>query len=258
MEFLKSNLINTTTQIAVTNNTTVVANIFNRDPFYQYYTDGLNNDLTTGSITITFAATTSVSRIALIDTNVKDFTIFYNGLTANAFTLVNQNTTTSSFTGNTDENVYLRFATVAVSSITIDMKKTITANQDKILGLFYISDLYYTLAQIPKADGYKPNLAPKQIVHTLSDGGTRIHNVRNKFNLNIELYYLSQSDVTSIRTIYDLQGAFQFSAFGTSTGWTNPVFFECVWTGPFSFYEYSDNATAAGFDGKIILKETPI
>ena len=64
MEFLKTNLINTTTQIAVTNNTTVVSNIFNRDSFYQYYTDGLNNDLTTGSITITFSATTPVSRIA--------------------------------------------------------------------------------------------------------------------------------------------------------------------------------------------------
>lgn len=136
MEFLKTNLINTTTQISLTNNTAVVSNIFNRDRFYQYYTDGLNNDLTTGSITITFSATTPISRIALIDTNVKDFSIFYNGSTANSFTLVDQNTTTSSFTGNTSDNVMLRFATIQCSSVTIDLKKTIVADQEKILGLF--------------------------------------------------------------------------------------------------------------------------
>lgn len=258
MEFLKTNLINTTTQISLTNNTTVVSNIFNRDPFYQYYTDGLNNDLTTGSITITFSATTPVSRIALIDTNVKNFTIFYNGATANTFTLTNQNTTTSSFTGNTDENLMLRFATIQCSSITIDLKKTITADQEKILGLFYVSDLIYTLGKIPNAAGYKPSLAPKQIVHTLSDGGTRIHNVRNKFSLGIDLDYLSSTEVTSIRDVYDRQDGFQFSAFATSTGWINPVFFECVWTGPFGFYEYSDDASSSGFSGKINLKETPI
>lgn len=257
MDFLKTNLINTTTQIAVTNNTTVVSNIFNRDSFYQYYTDGLNNDLTTGSITITFAATTAVSRIALIDTNVKDFTIFYNGLTANAFTLVSQDTITSSFTGNTNENLMLRFATIQCSSITIDLKKTMTANQEKVLGLLYFSDLIYTLGKIPNSSGYKPSLNPKQIVHALSDGGTRIHNVRSKFSLNIDLDYLSSTEVTSIRDVYDRQDGFQFTAFGTSTGWVNPVFFECVWTGPFSFYEYSGDAISSGFSGKINLKETP-
>lgn len=257
MEFLKTNLINTTTQISLTNNTAVVSNIFNRDRFYQYYTDGLNNDLTTGSITITFSATTPISRIALIDTNVKDFSIFYNGSTANSFTLVDQNTTTSSFTGNTSDNVMLRFATIQCSSVTIDLKKTIVADQEKILGLFYVSDLINTLGKIPNSKGFKPSLAPKQIVHAMSDGGTRIHNIRNKFSLSIDLDYLDSSEVTSIRDVYDRQDGFQFSAFGTSTGWINPVFFECVWTGPFNFYEYSDDALSSGFSGKISLKETP-
>lgn len=258
MEFLKTNLINTTTQISVTNNTTVVSNIFNRDSFYQYYTDGLNNDLTTGSITITFSATTPVSRIALIDTNIKDFTIFYNGLTANSFTLSDQNTTTSSFTGNTSDNVYLRFSTVQCSSVTIDLKKTMTADQEKILGLFFISDLYYTLGKIPNSGGYKPSSIPKQIVHNLSDGGTRIHNVRNKFSLSIDLDYLTSTEVTSLRDVFDQHGGFNFSAFGTSTGWVNPVFFESVWIGPFNFYEYSGDAISSGFSGKLNLKETAV
>jgi hypothetical protein len=258
MEFLKANLINTTTQLSVTNNTTVVANIFNRDKFYQYYTDGLNNDLTTGSITVTFDATTNVSRIALIDTNVKNFNIFYNGVTANTFALSSQATTTSQFTGNADSNVYLRFPTTAVSSITIDLKKTITADQEKFLGVLFVSDLLYTMGQIPNSGGYKPNLSPKQIVHLLSDGGSRVHNVRKKFNLNIDLDYVPETMVSSLRTIYDLEAPFQFSAFGTSTSWKNPVFFESVWPGDFRFYEFTDDAIGSGFSGKINLKETPL
>jgi hypothetical protein len=258
MEFLKSNLINTTTQISVTNNTGVSSNIFNRDDFYQYYTDGLANDATTGSVTITFGATTNVSRIALIDTNLKGFTVFYNGSTANTFALSSQNTTTSDFTGNTNENVYLRFPTTAVSSITIDMKTTQTANQEKVVGLFFVSDLLYTLGKIPNSGGYNPKKVPKQVVHTLSDGGTRIHNVREKFNLTISLDYMESSDVTSLKDVKDLQDGFQFAAFATSTGWVNPVFFEAVWTGAFDFYEYSNDALSSGFSGKINLKETPV
>ena len=257
MEFLKTNLINTTTQISVNSNTTVVSNLFNRDPFYQYYSDGLNNDSTTASITITFGETTPVSRIGLIDTNIKEFDIFYNGATANAFSLTDQATTTSQFTGNADSDVYLRFATIMVSSITIDMKKTISANLEKVLGLFYVADSYYSFGKIPNAGGYKPKKVPKQIVHTLSDGGTRIHTVRSKFDLPIQLDYLTDSEVTSIRDVYDLQDSFQFCAFGTSTGWKNPVFFECVWIGAFDFFEYSDDASASGFSGSIKLKETP-
>lgn len=258
MEFIKANLINTTTQISVTNNTALSSNLFNRDQFYQYYTDSLNSDLVTASVTINFGASTNVSRIALIDTNIKGFNIFYNGVTANAFSLVSQNTTTSQYTGNTDTNLLLRFATIAVSSITIDMKTTQTANQEKVLGLFFISDLLYTLGKVPNASGYKAKSVPKQIVHTLSDGGTRINNTRKKFDLSIQLDYLQSDEVTSLRSVYDLGTAFNFAAFGTSTGWTNPVFFEGVWPGAFDFYEYSDNAISSGFGGQIRIKETPI
>ena len=33
--------------------------------------------------------------------------------------------------------------------------------------------------------------------------------------------------------------------------------FECVWTGTFDFYEFSDDASVSGFSGKIVLRETP-
>lgn len=243
--------------ITVNNNTGLSSNLFNRDQYYQYYTDSLNSDVLTSSITITFGATTNVSAIALMDTNVKEFDIFYNGATANSFTLVSQATTTSKFTGNADSNVLLRFATIAVSSITFDLKKTITANQEKVLGLLHISELIYTMGKVPNSGNYKPSLVSKQIVHNLSDGGVRINKVRNKFDLPINLDYLSSSEVSSLRAVYDLGTSFNFEAFGTSTGWVNPVFFEAVWIGDFKFYEYSDDAISSGFSGSIKLKETP-
>jgi hypothetical protein len=257
MEFYKANFLNTTTMLTMTNNTAVASNLFNRDPYYQFYTSGLNSDLSSGTITITFDAATYISRIALMDINLKDYRIYYNGVTASTLTLVNQHTTASNFSENTDANVVLKFATISVNSISLQMNKTQVANQEKIVGLFYVGDMYYSMNVIPNAGAFKPNLFSKEVVHNLSDGGVRVHRVRKKFQINMDLDYLQSSDVSSLRTIYNLNDPFQFAAFPTSTGWTNPVFFESVWTGDWRFYEYSDNAAASGFSGKVQLRETP-
>lgn len=257
VEFNKANLLNTTTQIAVNSNTSTASALFNRDPLYQYFTENLNNDLTTAAITITFDATTPVSRIALIDTNFKEFSIFYNGATASTFNLVGGDTSVSSYTGNADENKFFRFSTVQCSSITINAKKTITANQEKILGNLVISDLIMELTMIPSAKSYKPKLNPKQIVHKLSDGGTRIHNVRRKWDFSFSLDFMSESQRDSLfENVYDAGVPFNFVPFGTATAWDS-LCVESVWDGPFDFYEYSDNAARSGYSGKVSLKETP-
>lgn len=256
MEFLRVNYLTTSTQIAVNSNTSTASNLFSKDPFFQYFSEGLNDDNTTSSITITFDATTMVSRIALMDTNAKAFMLYYNGSTSNTFALQDANTTSSAYAGNADENIYFRFPTTACTSITLETKATQTANQEKRLGQLVISDLYFRMSHIPNASGYKPSRTPKQIVHRLSDGGTRVHNVRKKWEIDIRLKHLNQSDRDSLKEIYDLQDAFIFSVFGTATGWDG-ILFEAVWPGEFDFYEFSDDAIAAGFSGKISLRETP-
>lgn len=258
MEFLKANLLNTTTQISVNSNTTTAENLINRDPIYQYYSLDFANDLTTTTIQITFDQTTAVSRIALFDTNFKEFTIYYNGSTANTFSLTNSDTTSSNYTANSDTNKFFRFSTIQCSSITIDAKKTITANQEKILGNLLISDLYFDLTteRKPSAKNYKPKLKTKQIVHTLADGGTRIHNIKKKWDLDFSLEYISQSTRDSLYSIYSLNREFNFCPFGTATSWDG-ICFEAVWDGEFGFYEFADNPTSAGFSGKVSLKETP-
>lgn len=256
MEFIKANLLNTTTQITVNSNTDTADNLFNPDPLYQYFSDGLNNDLTTAAITITFDTTTPVSRIALVDMNFKEFSIFYNGATANTFSITGGDTSVSSYTGNADENKYFRFSTVQCSSITINAKKTITADQEKLLGKLLISDLNLTLTLIPSAKSYKPKIVPKQIVHKLSDGGTRIHNIKQKWSFDFSLDFVNTTQRDSLFDIYNSGDPFNFVPFGTATSW-DAICPEVVWDGPFSFYEYSDNASVSGFSGKVTLKETP-
>lgn len=254
MEFLYANFLNTTTQMTVSSNTVTAEYLFTADPNLQYYTDGFNNDNTTASITITFDTTTNVSRIVLRDINLKEFRLFYNGATANSFNFTNA-TSTSYWTTNSSTAMYLRCATTAVSSITIDMKSTITANSEKVLGFMAITDTYYSMDRIPDADGFKPTLLRKQVVHELSDGGSRVHNISQKTAVNIKMDYVSATQRESLRDIFNLDVPFGFCPFGTSTGW-DEMYFDAVWTGAFEFYEYTDNAAASGFSGTIRLKET--
>lgn len=257
MEFLKQNYINTTTQISVNSNTSTSLNLYNSDIFYQYYSDGLNSDLTTSSIVISFTETTLVSRISLIDTNAKQFRLFYNGLTANAFSLTTTgSTTTSSWSTNSETNLYLRSTPVYCTSVSLEITTTQTADQEKRVGQFILSDIYSSLTQIPNSSGYDPKLNVKQIVHTLSDGGIRIHNVRKKWSVDLKLDYIDSTQRTNLKTIYDLLTPFMFCPFGTTTSWDG-ILFNCVWTGSFDFYEYSDNAASSGFSGSIRLRETP-
>lgn len=257
IEFVSANILNTTTMITVNSNTSTASNLFNRDPLYQYYSSGLNNDATTSTITIAFGSTTPVSRIALLGINYKEFRIYYNGATANTFSLSNADTTVSNYTTNADEDKYFRFSTIQCTSITIDAKTTQTVNQEKVISLLNISDLQLELTQTPSAQAYKPKIQPKQIVHKLSDGGTRIHNVRKKWEVAFSLDYVSESQRDSLLEIYNSESEINFCPFGTATGWDG-IFFEAVWDGSFPFYEYSDNAASSGFSGKVSLKETPI
>lgn len=256
MEFLSQNLINTTTQITVTSNTEREQYLFNPDPYFQYYTEDYADDSLTASVVITFDATTSVSRMALIDTNLKEFSIFYNGATASTFNFSGA-TTSSSFTSNSQTSMFLRSDTaVNCTSITIDMKKTITAHEEKRIGFLYIGTSIYELSRTPSSSGYKPKVIPKQVVHALSDGGVRINRIRNKWSTTIKFDHIELAERNELRAIYDRVDPFYFCAFGTYTAWDG-IMFEANWTNDFDFYEYSDDAASAGFSGDINLKETP-
>lgn len=255
MDFNLRNFINTTTAITVSTNDVLKENLINPDLNFQYFSGGDDSDLTTTSITINFGSTTNVSRIALLNHNFKDYTIFYNGVTTNTFPLNSGDTTTTDYSSNSESSQYFSFNTTAVSSVTIDATGTITPNAEKFISLFYISDCYFTFDRIPSAQSYKPIIDAKQIIHKMGDGGTKIHNIDFKRSIDIKYKYLSLDQQQQLKTLYDIDDAFYFCLFPTSTGW-DKIFFEANWIGGFDFERYSDNAATAGFSGTIKLRET--
>jgi hypothetical protein len=257
MEFLKPNYLDTTSALVVNNATDRGSYLFDRDVTFQYVSNGMNNDATTVSIRVNFNETLPVSRIALVEHNLKAFTIFYNGSTANTFALTSSGSTvTSDFATNSETSHFLRANTVYCTSVTLELKSTIVANQEKAIGFLVISDPHVVLDRPPPAKGYKISIDPQDTVHKLSDGGTRIQNIADKYSAQLSYSFLSTSERNSLKALYDRHQEFLFCAFGTTTGW-DEVLFPCVWTGNFDFFQFSDNAATAGFSGKINLLETP-
>lgn len=256
MEFLESNFLNTTTQAVVNSGTDTVSNLFDRDIRFQYQSSGLNNDSTFATIRINFNETMTVNRLALVEHNLKEFNIYYNGVTANSFVLSGGSTVSSSFITNSSTALYMRATSVAATSVSIDMKSTIVANAEKAIGFLVLSGLKLQVERDPSAKGYDPRLDPMEVVHTLSDGGTRVQNVSDKFKVKISYQYLSQTSRDSLKSIWSEHDEFMFSPFGTMSSWDG-ILFPCVWTGDFEFYKFSDDAANTGFSGKISLLETP-
>ena len=257
MELLRANFVNTTTQITVNDNTATAGYIFISDIRFQYSSVNFGNDLTTVSMTISFAETTTVDRIALVGHNLKSFTAFYNGATASTFALTSGDTTVSDYSTNSATSHFFRCTPVDCTSVTFNFKSTITPNQNKYLGYLVISEMLTDFdGRVPSAANYTPEITTRSIVHRLSDGGTRVQTLEDKWSAELGFDFVTTSVRDSLRTIFDEHEDLVFCPFGTTTAW-DTVIFPCVWVGNFDFYRFSDNAADSGFSGSIRLSETP-
>jgi hypothetical protein len=256
MELIRANYANTTTQFVVNDNTASVSNILIPDTRYQFYSANFANDSTTVTMRINFDSTQTVDRILISGHNLKSFTIYYNGATASTFAILNGNTTVSNYTSNSDTSQYFTVTPVACTSVSIDMKSTIVANQNKYVGWLVLSELLTDFGgRRPSAENYEPINNPKSVRHELSDGGNRIHSIDDKWSVNLAYDYLTQTVRDDLADIYDNKEEMIFQSLGTATGWDGFAF-PCVWDGPFSFYRYSTNNSVAGFSGSLTLLET--
>lgn len=258
MEFLYPNYINTTTQISVDSNTGVTYYLMVRNTEFQYASEQFNDDLTTTTITINFDSTQTVSRIALIEHNIKDYTVFYNGATANTFALsTTSDTTTTNYSANSGTSQYFKVTPVACTSVTFDLSKTMLPDNEKAIGYMYIGNQLLDFDRIPSASDYTPRINPKQVVHQLSDGSQRLQTLDKKFSASIKLKHITQSFRDSLYSVYNTQSDFMFVEFGTTTGW-NEIMYSVIWPGKFEFFKYSDNFVAAGYSGSIVLSESSL
>ena len=255
MEFLKPNLINTTSSIVVDNNTITSGYVLDRDLTFQYVTEGRDDDSTSATMTLNFDETTTLNRMAIMGHNLKAYTVYYNGNTATTLSLTSGPTVASDYSSNSETSQYLQFNDINCTSVSIQLKSTIEADNEKALGYVMLSEQKLDFSRIPPANGYRPRITPDQVVHKLADGGTRIHTTGKKFSVQIKYKNLDETFTNSLRDLYDEYSSVIYVAFGTATAW-DKILHDVVWPGKFEFLRYSDNAVEAGRTGSIDLRET--
>lgn len=215
-------------------------------------TENAGTDATTAALRIVFETTKTVSQVILLGINLKDFSVHPNTTTSNFTPAISETTNSATslyYSVNTD---------TTIKEIVISMDSTQIADQEKSVGEFIVTNLLYnfTSDRPPPADGYTPRLYKKQVVHEMSDGGTALFNIRNKFHTEIELSFVPTTTFNTLRSVYDLVTPFVFIPFETATAWNGDVA-ECVWPGNFDFYKFSDNNRGNGYTGKINIRQTP-
>lgn len=247
MLFLRQNELNTTTQIVVdAANTISVANILDRDINTKWVTIGYGTNTST-NFSIEFATATAIDRVFLQNHNLKQYRIFYNSLTSNTFTPAISETTNSA-TSN-----YYTFATITVSSITLQLDLATTADTEKQVGEFYVGQLMLSLERNPPANNYRPLIDRHQVVHRMPNGGVSQFIVADKFRTQLKWDFLTESFTSQLLDIYETGTTFYFVPFGTTTSWDGKAY-EVAWTNDFDF-RHSDNNKDAGYSGSITIEE---
>ena len=243
MEFLSQNLINTTTLFLVDSASTTTDLLIDRNPSNQYETDGYSSNTST-IISVEFSSSTIISNVMLQNHNLKDFRIFYNSTTANSLGI---------FASNSETSTYLNFASVTVSSVQLQMDSAITS-AEKALGQFILSEKKLEFERNPEIKNYKPVIDRIQVRHIMADGGIVLHNIKDKYKVNMKFTFITESFYNSLLDIYKDSKPIYFIPFPTTSSWLGNAF-EMVWSKDFDF-KYSTNVRDIGYSGQLILEET--
>lgn len=245
MEFLRSNYINTTTSITGTSNIAGFAQyLFDRNLNFRYETSGYTST-TVASISWVFLTPTVISQVFLQNHNLRSFQVFYNSLTTNSLL----NTTTNSAT-----STYLSFASTTVSSVDVLMNAPITADTERRVGEWSLTERFYQFTSNPRHNDYKPNNNMHRIIHRMPDGGVTAFLIRQKYKTKIDLDFVSTADRDTLLSIYSSTSAFYFLPEPTTASW-NGFAREVIWTNAFNF-TYGENSRTQGYSGDMALEET--
>lgn len=246
MEFLKQNLVNTTTQMTVTTaQTGTIQYVFDRNINLGFTSVGFDSSSTL-VLGFTFATPQTMSHILLQNHNLKDFRIYYNSVTANSLLVATTNSETST---------YLAFSTVTgINSLDIQMNVAQAASTEKRIGEVILTERRLVFERNPSVTDWKPNIRRKQIVHDMPDGGVKVYNIRDKFQAKLGWKFITSAFETSLLTVFGESLPLYFPPFPTTTGWDGAAY-EVVWVGDFEF-KHGDNSKSQGFEGGIDIRQT--
>lgn len=160
-----------------------------------------SNDATTETLTITFPQLTTFSRLFIVDTNIKDFNVFYD--TNQNFTNVvsiDGDLPNIQITNNANNTAYYEFDDVTANNIQIEMFNTQIPNEDKYIVLVAVTNEIGTL------EGF-PNLIPQT---DCNEKRSRTENGKfitqksfEVFRVRLDLDYESQNDIDIINNVYE-------------------------------------------------------
>ena len=163
-----------------------------------------SNDTITETITITMPAAVAINRIFLADHNWKEFTIKFDGGTD--FTTVvgidgalGGGITETAFVRDT---AYYEFDSVTATTIEITVTKTQTANQEKTLVLFIVTEELGTFTGFPQNRGVRLNRNDK--IETAISGRMHVEKSYESARMDLVLKtYPIQDDIDLLDTIHD-------------------------------------------------------
>jgi hypothetical protein len=240
--------------VSITSGTTSVANMFDRKANTRYISSGNNNDLTATVLRFEFNASENINRIVLDNINWKSFKIYYNSNTANVLTLLNGPTNSSTWITNSLTTMYLEFATISASRVTIAATTTMVANAEKYIYNIWFLEKIFTLVDNPSAQNYDPNLGKTIYKHEMSDGGNAVYYIGEMFRGSVKLDWITNTYYDFIKGISDLEDTFVFVPFPTGTGWDGNIW-QVNYVNDFDFMQYSSNYKGNGYSGTIKMEE---
>jgi hypothetical protein len=88
----------------------------------------------------------------------------------------------------------------------------------------------------------------------MADGGITLHNIKDKYKVNMKFTFIAESFYNSLLDIYRDSQPIYFVPFPTTSSWLGNAY-EMVWSKDFDF-KYSTNVRGIGYTGKLILEET--
>lgn len=245
MELLKANKLNTTTMLTASTGTGTFGFLFDNSRSLAYSTVGHSSDTAT-QISVVFGEPTVVSKLLMLNHNLKDYRVFYNSATANSLANVS---------GNSESSTYITFASVTVNSLQVQLSAPTTANTEMRIGELVASEALLSFTVNPAAPSYKPLVARTKIIHKMPDGGVTMFQVKDKFHVKMEFDFISEAFQDSLRSVFDLADPMWFVPMPTTSAW-DAVAHEVLWTNDFDF-TWAENSQSQGYNGSIELMETP-
>jgi len=234
-------------------------NIVDSDLRRAFVTYNYNSDFAAFVLVVTFGSPQVIDRIAIMGHNLKQF--FVRNLDIFDFFSMTQSsgTVSSEWISNSLTSNYMMFSPVTCSSFSIQMTKTITANEEKVVGYLAVGNRLLDLSQKPGYAGYSVINKDTSISHAMANGGYRYQKIAQKTSVKIDMEYVP---ATLRQSFYDLYFNRQEMIFvgnpptTTAASWDKQIF-PCVWSNGFDFETYSDNCATPYFSGSIVLDEIP-